>query len=71
MSDPDAWETKCPKSDDGFHCEHWYDGEACHACGDPPDPNVVDGEFIPPNTPAPEGDEPDTGHGHGEYDDKH
>ena len=30
MSD---WETTCPKREDGQHCDCWYDGEACCACG--------------------------------------
>jgi len=25
----------CPYSDDGIHCEHWWDGEACCLCGAP------------------------------------
>ena len=29
------WETTCPKRDDQLHCNCWYDGEACCACGDP------------------------------------
>lgn len=28
------WETPCPKRADRIHCEHWYDGDACCACGD-------------------------------------
>lgn len=28
-------ETPCPKRDDGQHCNCWYDGETCCACGDP------------------------------------
>jgi hypothetical protein len=33
--DPDAWETPCPSpKSDGWHCEHWYDGDGCHWCGD-------------------------------------
>lgn len=28
------WETPCPKREDSQHCDCWYDGEACHACGD-------------------------------------
>ena len=35
VSEEDAWETKCSKSADGWHCTHWYDGGECHACGDP------------------------------------
>lgn len=27
------WETPCPKRDDKQHCNCWYDGEACCACG--------------------------------------
>lgn len=23
----------CPASDDGQHCEHWWDCEPCHWCG--------------------------------------
>jgi hypothetical protein len=36
MGDPvkDDWETTCPESPDDLHCVHWYDGEACHFCGD-------------------------------------
>jgi hypothetical protein len=31
----DSWETPCPSpKSDGWHCEHWYDGEECHWCGD-------------------------------------
>jgi hypothetical protein len=33
--DPVVEETPCEKSPDGIHCEHWYDGEACHYCGAP------------------------------------
>jgi len=29
-----AWETFCPEREDGQHCECWYDGEICCACGD-------------------------------------
>lgn len=29
------WETPCPKREDKLHCECWYDGEKCCACGDP------------------------------------
>ncbi len=33
--DPNAWETPCPSpKSDGWHCEHWYDGDGCHWCGD-------------------------------------
>lgn len=28
-------ETSCPKREDGQHCNCWYDGKACCACGDP------------------------------------
>ena len=28
-------ETPCPKREDKQHCNCWYDGEACCACGDP------------------------------------
>lgn len=29
------WETPCPRSEDGAHCDHWYDDAApCCACGD-------------------------------------
>ena len=33
-----ADEEFCPEgtSDDAFHCVHWYDGDACCACGAPP-----------------------------------
>lgn len=35
-----AWETPCPKAEDGIHCEHWYDDAApCCRCGD-------DGEHV-------------------------
>lgn len=27
------WETPCPKREDGRHCDCWYDGQACCACG--------------------------------------
>jgi len=29
------WETPCPARTDGQHCDHWYDGGKCCACGDP------------------------------------
>jgi len=25
----------CPKTEDHIHCEHWWDGECCCACGAP------------------------------------
>ncbi len=28
-------ETPCPAREDKIHCNCWYDGEACCACGDP------------------------------------
>ncbi len=28
-------ETPCPVRDDKQHCDCWYDGQACCACGDP------------------------------------
>jgi len=28
-------ETPCPVREDQQHCNCWYDGEACCACGDP------------------------------------
>ena len=28
------WETPCPNREDGQHCNCWYDGEPCCACGD-------------------------------------
>lgn len=28
------WETPCPKREDKQHCDCWYDGERCCACGD-------------------------------------
>lgn len=28
-------ETACPKREDRQHCNCWYDGKACCACGDP------------------------------------
>lgn len=29
------WETRCPGSEDGAHCDHWYDDEApCCRCND-------------------------------------
>ena len=31
----DDEETPCPKRDDKQHCNCWYDGEACCACGAP------------------------------------
>lgn len=34
MIDPE--ETPCPVREDGLHCDHWYDGEGCHACGEGP-----------------------------------
>lgn len=27
------WETACPKREDGQHCNCWYDGSPCCACG--------------------------------------
>jgi hypothetical protein len=30
----DAWETECPKRDDRQHCDCWYDGKPCCACGE-------------------------------------
>jgi hypothetical protein len=30
-----AKETECPKMEDGIHCQHWYDGGKCCACGAP------------------------------------
>lgn len=30
------WETPCPNREDGQHCNCWYDGGACCACGDKP-----------------------------------
>lgn len=30
----DEWETPCPKREDKYHCNCWYDGEPCCACGD-------------------------------------
>ena len=30
----DAWETECPVRADKQHCEHWYDGNPCCACGE-------------------------------------
>lgn len=39
--DPNTWETKCPKREDEQHCVHWYDDEACCACGDNP-PHVCE-----------------------------
>lgn len=36
-NDDDAWETPCPKREDKFHCNCWYEGDACCACGDPED----------------------------------
>jgi hypothetical protein len=36
----DDWETPCPAREDGAHCDHWYDGEACCDCHDPADPEV-------------------------------
>ena len=32
----EAEETPCPKRDDKQHCNCWYDGAACCACGAPP-----------------------------------
>lgn len=29
----DNGETPCPAREDGQHCNHWYDGEPCCACG--------------------------------------
>lgn len=29
------WETPCPNRGDMQHCECWYDGGHCCACGDP------------------------------------
>lgn len=27
------WESNCPSREDRTHCDHWYDGAACCACG--------------------------------------
>jgi hypothetical protein len=35
LSLEDDWETECPASDEGIHCECWYDGAECCYCGDP------------------------------------
>lgn len=37
MRDPNDLgpETLCSKSEDNIHCNCWYDGQECHACGDP------------------------------------
>ncbi len=35
MPDGADWETPCPEREDGQHCDCWYDGEACCACGAP------------------------------------
>lgn len=41
-----ADETGCRGSEDGGHCEHWYDDEApCCACGD--DGGLVHGDHWP------------------------
>lgn len=29
----DSEEEECPESEDGQHCECWYDGEECCGCG--------------------------------------
>ena len=29
------WETDCPEREDKTHCNCWYDGKVCCACGDP------------------------------------
>lgn len=29
-----GWETDCPKREDRMHCNCWYDGGRCCACGD-------------------------------------
>lgn len=29
-------ETPCRYRLDGMHCDHWWDGDGCHACGAPP-----------------------------------
>jgi len=50
MDTPTDWETPCPKREDKRHCNCWYDGEACCACGAPattPDVNNA-GLFWPP-----------------------
>jgi hypothetical protein len=40
------WETECPKREDRQHCNCWYDGEACCACGDnPPMENCMNGQL--------------------------
>lgn len=31
----DDCEIKCPESDDGQHCVHWGDGDACCYCDSP------------------------------------
>lgn len=34
MSEPEAAkQPQCPGTEDGLHCEHWYDCEPCHVCG--------------------------------------
>lgn len=34
MPDPTPTDSEaCPKSNDGMHCQHWYDCEPCCACG--------------------------------------
>lgn len=43
---PEAhWETPCPKREDKLHCECWYGGDACCACGDSAS---LDGTAHPP-----------------------
>lgn len=37
-TDEQNWETSCSKREDGQHCNCWYDGKACCACGDNPAP---------------------------------
>lgn len=31
---PADWETECLEREDKKHCNCWYDGEVCCACGD-------------------------------------
>lgn len=36
--------TECPESDDGQHCNHWYDGDACCYCEAPAEAGYLDDE---------------------------
>jgi len=53
-------ETACPASEDGGHCECWWENEGCHRCGDPPCAVLArfmaaeDAAYAAMDTPAPD-----------------